>query len=200
MDETSVFTLGDTSVAEGGDTCARKSENVARPAPRENTVAATFARTLGAFFQIVLRKSTTILLFTYIYVGVCLTSTRGQQTVFFASPRRLDLGDPLLLSPCGETASLDRYLKGPGNPFRRLFSFFHDVFPTRCASPTRLEQPRGGCADRPETGLAQSVRTRVPRRRRVHHLERLDADAIDNATRRSGSCRVGRVVSRAVPA
>ena len=48
--------------------------------------------------------------------------------------------------------------------------------------------------------MVQSVRTRVPRSRCVHHPERLDADAINNAPRRSGSSRVGRLVSRAVPA
>jgi hypothetical protein len=72
MDETSVFTLGDTSLAKGGDTCACKSGNAAKPALKENTVAATFARTLGALSEIVLRKSTSIWSFTYLYVGQCL--------------------------------------------------------------------------------------------------------------------------------
>src|SRR6266568_2883980 len=105
-----------------------------------------------------------------------------------------------LLSRCGETAPLDRYLKGSGNSFRRVLSFFQNVFPIRRSSAARLEQSRGGRADHPQIGLVQSVGTRVPCRRRFHHLERLDADAINNATRRIGSPRVGRVVSRAVPA
>ena len=39
-----------------------------------------------------------------------------------------------LLSRCGETAPLDRYLKGSGNSFRRVLSFFQNVFPIRRSS------------------------------------------------------------------
>src|SRR6266542_2272612 len=109
--------------------------------------------------------------------------------------RCLDLGDSPLLSRCGETAHLDRYLKGAGNSCRRLFSFLQDLFSTWRSSATRLGQPRRERADHPPIGLVQSVRARISCRRRFHHLERLDTDAIDNATR-----RMGWLVSRALPA
>src|SRR5438876_4190682 len=114
--------------------------------------------------------------------------------------RCLDLGDSPLLSRCGETAHLDRYLKGAGNSCRRLLSFLQDLFSIWRSSATRLEQPRRERADHPPIGLVQSVGTRFPCCRRFHHLERLDTDAIDNATRPIGSSGVGCLVSRAVPA
>src|SRR5882762_7887832 len=48
--------------------------------------------------------------------------------------------------------------------------------------------------------MVQSIGTRLPCRRRFHHPKRLDADAIDNATRQIGSSRLGRLVSRAISA
>ena len=43
----------------------------------------------------------------------------------------LDRGALILLSPVHETASLDRHLKGAGDSFCRLLSFFQDLFRTR---------------------------------------------------------------------
>ena len=47
---------------------------------------------------------------------------------------RLDRSTQFLLSPCGETAPLDRHFKGLGHSVRRLLSFFLDVLPTWGAS------------------------------------------------------------------
>src|SRR6266404_4275082 len=95
----------------------------------------------------------------------------------------LDLDDFSLLSRCDETAPLDRHLKGAGNSCRRLLSFFRDLLPTRCSSTRRLEWLRSERADYPAIGLVQSVGTRISCRRRLHHPKRLDADAINDATR-----------------
>src|SRR6266481_709650 len=64
----------------------------------------------------------------------------------------------------------------------------------------RMEQLRGEHADHSEIGLVQRIGTRIPCRRRFHYPKRLDADAINDATRRIGSYRLGRLVSRAVSA
>ena len=42
----------------------------------------------------------------------------------------LDQARFTLLSPCGETAPLDRYFKGLGDSVRRLFSLFQYLLPT----------------------------------------------------------------------
>ena len=47
----------------------------------------------------------------------------------------LDRRSSFLLSPCGETAPMDRYLKRAGNSLRRLLSFFQNVFPIRRSPP-----------------------------------------------------------------
>src|SRR6266550_1008033 len=46
----------------------------------------------------------------------------------------LDQCTPVLLSRCDETAPLDRYLKGVGDSFRRLLSFFPDLLSIRRSS------------------------------------------------------------------
>ena len=112
--------------------------------------------------------------------------------------KKIDGGDFSLLSPFSETASLDRHLQGAGNSFRRILSFFPNVFPTRRSSATRLEQRCSQRVDCSESGLVSNIRTRVPCRRRFHHPERLDADAVDNATRRIECCRLGPLVRRAI--
>src|SRR5262245_56630025 len=96
---------------------------------------------------------------------------------------RLDYSTSFLLSGCDETAPLDRHFKGPGNSRCRLFSLFQHLLPTWRASAASLEQPRNGCADDSAIDLVQSVGPRIPCGRSIHHLERLDADAIDDASR-----------------
>ena len=46
----------------------------------------------------------------------------------------LDRRSPFLLSPCGEKAPLDRYLKGSGNSLRCVLSFLQNIFPIRRSS------------------------------------------------------------------
>ena len=105
-----------------------------------------------------------------------------------------------LLSGFDETVPLARYFKGAGDSRCRLFSFFQDLLPVRRSSASRLEQPRRQRADHPEIGVAESIGTRFPCRRRFHHPKRLDVDAINHATRRIGSRRLGQLVSRTVSA
>ena len=115
---------------------------------------------------------------------------------------RLDRSTLALLIRCDETPRLDRHFKGAGNSFRRLLSFFRDLFPARRSPTSRLEQHRSRRLDDSKIGLVQSFRPRVSCRRRFHNPKRLDADAIDHATRRirSRGRRMGRVVLRAVSA
>src|SRR5215469_3678548 len=110
----------------------------------------------------------------------------------------LDVCEFTLLSRCGEKAPLDRHLKGAGDSVRRLLSFFHHLLPTWRPSAARLEQPRGRHTDDSQTGLVQNIRSRFPCRWCVHHPERLDAHAIDHASRRKGRNCLGGVVLGAV--
>src|SRR5512132_1983263 len=108
--------------------------------------------------------------------------------------KKIDVVHFSLLSPCGETAALDRCFKGLGDSVRRLFSLFHHLLPTWRASAARLEQHHGKHADDPQTRLVQNIGSRFPCRWCVHHSERLDAHAVDHASHRKGRNCLGRVV------
>src|SRR5215813_10577177 len=76
--------------------------------------------------------------------------------------QRLDLSTPFLLSPCRETAALDRYFEGARQSVCWPLLFVLDLIPTWRASDSSLKQPCNGPTDETPASIVQNISVRFP--------------------------------------